>query len=606
MPIRLLPESVASRIAAGEVVERPASVVKELVENSLDAGSTRVDIETRDGGASLIRIHDNGTGIPAAEVALAFRRHATSKLETADDLEAIATLGFRGEALSSIAAVSRTTCTTRHASETTGTRLRIDGGAIVSQTSVGRPSGTELIVEDLFYNVPARRKFMRSAQTEKRHIDSFITRYAVAYPRTAFTAVHDGREVLRTPGTGDPREVLLSIYGADLGSSLLAIAEEFTADQTIRVRGFVGPTTVHRANRGYITVFINGRWVEDLRLTYAIIQAYHTLLPVNRFPVAFVLVEMPPGEVDVNVHPAKSEVRFRDADTVFRSVQRAVRATVVNEAPLTTPWMPGEAVHPATDSSARAKLAALRPSQGYITFQTTTGGDAPLPSRSDVRVPTPDGVQTPDGARGLADTDSRPRAADQVLPPLRIVGQVATMFIVAEGPDGLYLIDQHAAHERVLYERLLSGAATGAVPRQPLLEPQMVALPADEASRLEELLPTLHDLGVEAESFGVNTFLVRALPAELGLVTAADLLADVASVQEGRSPIRRHLEESLIRQICKRAAVKAGQILSAQEMDRLVKDLERTENPRTCPHGRPTIIQIATEDLARRFGRPGA
>ncbi|MFO7696531.1 MAG: DNA mismatch repair endonuclease MutL [Anaerolineae bacterium] len=598
MPIRLLPESVASRIAAGEVVERPASVVKELVENSLDAGSTRIDIETKDGGAALIRIHDNGTGIPAAEVALAFRRHATSKLETADDLEAIETLGFRGEALSSIAAVSRTTCTTRHALETTGTRLRIDGGEIVSQTSVGRPPGTELIVEDLFYNVPARRKFMRAAQTERRHIDSFVTRYAVAYPRTAFTAIHDGREVLRTPGTGDPREVLLSIYGADLGSSLLAIPDELTVGQAIRVRGFVGPTTVHRANRGYITVFINGRWVEDLRLTYAIIQAYHTLLPVNRFPVAFVLVEMLSGDVDVNVHPAKSEVRFRDADAVFRSVQRAVRATVMNEAPVTTQWMPDEAAQPATDASARAKLAALRPSQGHITFPTITGDGAELPTGSQPGAFI---------AAGPADTDARPRAsADHVLPPLRIVGQIATMFIVAEGPDGLYLIDQHAAHERVLYERLLSGAATGVVPRQPLLEPQIVALPADEASRLEELLPTLRDLGVEAESFGANTFLVRALPAELGLVTAADLLADVASVQEGRSPIRRHLEENLIRQICKRAAVKAGQILSMQEMDRLVKDLEHTENPRTCPHGRPTIVQIATEDLARRFGRPGA
>ncbi|MCU0520226.1 MAG: DNA mismatch repair endonuclease MutL [Anaerolineae bacterium] len=596
MPIRLLPESVASRIAAGEVVERPASVVKELLENSLDAGSTRIDIETQDGGATLIRIHDNGTGIPAAEVALAFRRHATSKLETADDLEAIATLGFRGEALSSIASVSRTTCVTRHTSETAGTRLRIEGGEIVSHTSVGRPSGTELIVEDLFYNVPARRKFMRSAQTERRHIDSFTTRYAIAYPSVAFTAVHDGREVLRSPGTGDPREVLLSIYGTDLGASLLTVPEDYTADQPIEVRGFVAPTTVHRANRGYITLFINGRWVEDLRLTYAIIQAYHTLLPVNRFPVAFVLVTVPPGDVDVNVHPAKSEVRFRDADTVFRAVQRAVRATVVNEAPVASSWSAGETVEPAGDASTRTRLAALQPSQGHITFPPITRGEAPQASGLLVGA---------NSAGGLAPSSRPQSTSGQFLPPLRIVGQVATMFIVAEGPDGLYLIDQHAAHERVLYERLVSGAATGTLARQPLLDPEIVTLPADEAGRLEELLPSLGDVGVEAEVFGPNTFLVRALPAELGMVSSADLLADIAAVQQSSSPIRSHLEESLIRHICKRAAIKAGQVLSLQEMDRLVKDLERTGNPRTCPHGRPTIVEIPTEDLARRFGRPG-
>ncbi len=596
MPIRLLPESVASRIAAGEVVERPASVVKELMENSLDAESTRIEVETRDGGTTLIRIRDNGAGMLAAEVALAFRRHATSKLETADDLESIATLGFRGEALSSIAAVSRTTCITRHASEVAGTRLRIEGGEVVAESAVGRPPGTEMIIEELFYNVPARRKFLRSPQTERRHIDSFATRYAVAYPQTAFAVTHDGREVLRTLGTGDSREVLLSIYGTDLGASLLTIPEALTAGQPVVVRGFAGPTTVHRANRGYITVFVNGRWVEDLRLTYAIIQAYHTLLPVNRFPVAFVLVDMPPTDVDVNVHPAKSEVRFSDADLVFRAVQRAVRAAVVNEGPLTTSWSPHAASQPASDPSTRSRLAALQPSQGRIQFPSPSDG-VQQPS-----VPLPDTGEVP----GAPESAARPQAAAgrPVLPPLRVIGQIATMFIVAEGPDGLYLVDQHAAHERVLYERLLSSASSGAIARQPLLEPQIVALPADEAEHLLGLLPTLGNLGVEAESFGRNTFLVRALPAELGSISAADLLADVAAVRDGPSPVRRQLEESLIRQICKRAAVKAGQVLSLQEMDRLIRDLEHTENPRTCPHGRPTTVQIATEDLARQFGRP--
>jgi len=599
MPIRLLPETVASRIAAGEVVERPASVVKELVENSLDAGSTRVHVETRDGGTRLIRVRDNGNGIPAAEVALAFRRHATSKLESADDLEHIATLGFRGEALASIAAVSRTTCITRHIEEAVGTRLHLKGGEIAGQSSVGRPPGTELIIEDLFYNVPARRKFLRTERTERRHIDGFITRYAVAYPETAFAVVHDGREILATPGNGDARAALLSVYGTDLGAALLEIPPELTEEQPIRVSGFVGPTTVHRANRGYITLFINGRWIEDLRLTYAIIQAYHTLLPKDRYPVAFVMVDLPADEVDVNVHPTKSEVRFRDGDAVFRAVQRATRATVIGEAPVTTTWTPPRADD--DDAARRARLAALQPSQGHIRFDDTHVGREAVPpaaSASDVgREAVPPAASASDVGREAVP----PSPAH--LPPLRVVGQLAAMFIIAEGPDGLYLIDQHAAHERVIYERLLSQAIQGQVPRQPLLEPAVVSLPADEAGQLGELLPTLAELGIDVEDFGPGTFLVRALPAPLQHIAPADLLADIAGAAEETSPVRRELEAQVVRTICKRAAVKAGQILAPEEQDRLIKDLERTENPRTCPHGRPTIVQISTEALARQFGR---
>lgn len=607
MPITLLSEDVASRIAAGEVVERPASVVKELVENSLDAEATRVEVETRDGGTKLIRVRDNGTGILGDEVALAFQRHATSKLSSADDLERIATLGFRGEALSSIASVSRITCITRHASESTGTRLRLEAGEVVHRATVGRPSGTELIVEDLFYNVPARRKFLRTERTERRHIDGFLTRYAIAYPRVAFTVVHDGREALVTPGNGDPRESLLNVYGADLGGSLLPIPPALTEEQLIKVHGFVGPPTVHRANRGYVTLFINGRWVEDLRLTYAVIQAYHTLLPTKRYPVAFVMIEVPPEEVDVNVHPAKSEVRFRDGDAVFRAVQRATRTTVMAEAPASASWLPPRtgAESSAGEQATRARLAGLRPSQDHIRFggeearASLQGGDAGQGASID----TGEGDAVPSPSEAPVDGAGSRRASE--LPPLRIVGQVATMFIIAEGPEGLYLIDQHAAHERVLYERMLADAVRGQVPRQPLLEPEVVALPADEAGRLEELLPTLSELGLEVEPFGPSTFLVRTLPAALGRHAPADLLADIAAATEGQSPVRQELEERVVRHICKRAAVKAGQVLSREEMDRLIKDLEATQNPRTCPHGRPTILQISTEDLVRQFGRTG-
>ena len=268
MTIRLLPEAVAARIAAGEVVERPASVVKELVENSLDAKATRVTIETQEGGRALIRVRDNGNGIPSAEVALAFRRHATSKLQTAADLEHIATLGFRGEALASIASVSRVTCVTRCTTEEIGTRVQIEGGDIVAHTAIGRPPGADILIEDLFYNVPARRKFLRSERTERRHSDAFLTRYAIAYPDIAFYVAHDGREVLSTSGNGAAQEALLSVYGMELGNNLLEIPAELTQDRDIQVRGFVGPTTIHRADRGYITLFINGRWIQDLSLIH--------------------------------------------------------------------------------------------------------------------------------------------------------------------------------------------------------------------------------------------------------------------------------------------------------------------------------------------------
>jgi len=615
MTIHLLSEDVAARIAAGEVVERPASVVKELVENSLDAGATRVEVETRGGGRELIRVRDNGAGIPAAEVELAFRRHATSKLESAADLETIATLGFRGEALASIASVSRVTCLTRHTAEDAGTRLRIEGGEIAARATVGRPHGTELLIEDLFYNVPARRKFLQSERTERNHIDAFLTRYAIAYPHIAFSLVHDGREILATSGNGNAQEALLNVYGMDLGTSLLEIPETLTGQESVRVSGFAGPTSVHRANRGYITLFINGRWVQDLRLTYAIIQAYHTLLPVKRFPVAFVSVTLPVEDVDVNVHPAKTEVRFRDGDAVFRAVQRAVRATVMHEAPVASTWE-APSLAPAgeiasSDMATRARLAALTPSVRQITLpQAATPTDetpwygVPAPTFTPgTLLASSDGNLNLETSQPLQVAQSRAApSASTALPPLRIIGQAATMFIIAEGPEGIYLIDQHAAHERILYEALLAAWMQGHLAAQPLLEPAMVSLPVAEAAYLEELLPALLMLGMEVEPFGPGTFLVRSMPAQLAHLAPGDLLADIATGDE-QSPIHTALEEMIVRRICKRVAVKAGQVLSREEMERLVRDLERTTNPRTCPHGRPTIVQIEVEQLIRQFGR---
>ncbi|MDX9955160.1 MAG: DNA mismatch repair endonuclease MutL, partial [Anaerolineae bacterium] len=557
MPIRLLPEDIASRIAAGEVVERPASVIKELVENSLDAGATRIEIETLEGGHKLLRVRDDGEGIAAAEVALAFRRHATSKLATAADLFNILTLGFRGEALASIASVSQLSCNTRHVAEVAGTRLRIAGGEILSQSSVGWPKGTEICVEELFYNVPARRKFLQSPRTERRHIDGFLTRYAIAYPHVAFTVVHDGQEMLRTSGNGVQREALQQVYGLELGASLLELAPEWADGEGLRVRGYAGATTTHRSNRGYITLFVNGRWIEDMRITYAVIQAYHTLLPVNRYPIAFLLLEIPGEDVDVNVHPAKTEVRFRDPDTVFRAVQRAVRATVVNEAPIAAAWhaaawQPDSSSHSDPETShAGAAAPERQASQSDLWVELASLRPAPQFTPRGETAPAQSPQATPSGER-----DSR-IAPGTKLPPLRIIGQAATTFIIAEGPDGLYLIDQHAAHERVLYEQLLTAWSEGGVPAQPLLEPASVQLSAEDAARIEEHLPRLAELGVVVEPFGPKSFLVRSVPAALKHIAPQDLLADIAAAELDRSPIREGLEAQMVRRICKRAAIKA-------------------------------------------------
>ncbi len=689
MPIHLLPEAVAVRIAAGEVVERPASVIKELVENSLDAGATRLEIETEEGGLRLIRVRDNGHGIPADEVELAFLRHATSKIATAEDLERIATLGFRGEALASIAAVARVTCTTRHRDADSGVRLRLEGGEILSRTPVGYPVGTEMRIEDLFYNVPARRKFLSSPRSERKHCDAFLTRYAIAYSHIAFTVIHDGRTVLNTPGNGNAEEALVQVYGLDLARALLPLMPQADRDGVVRVRGYVSDTNTHRADRGYITLFVNGRWIHDLRLSYAVIQAYHTLLPVNRYPVAFLMLDLPPEDIDVNVHPAKTEIRLRDPDAVFRMVLHAVRATLLDSAPVAAPWG-----NDPQRAALRAQLASLTParpeaSRGdegrstpeaptlWDTVPPATAGDEPrlptsgaaaLPPRSEPTAaptvsPTASDLQgwtwpghatipaalaiSVDGTSAPADeatssaapadaTVSAGAAVDEAasaaapdamrsfpaagaypapfvasaaaqgerLPPLRILGQVAATYIVAEGPDGLYLIDQHAAHERILYERLLDAWLTGRSEGQALLEPAVVSLPLDEAAQLEAILPLLPPLGFEVEPFGPRAFLVRAVPALFQHVPPATLLADLINAEDDpAAPVQARQEELLARRICKRAAIKAGQILTASEMEALLRALESTRSPRTCPHGRPILIHLGLDQLARQFWR---
>jgi DNA mismatch repair protein MutL len=587
MPIRVLPDDVASQIAAGEVVERPASVVKELIENAIDAGAGAIGVTVRAGGKKLIRVTDDGCGVPSSEVALAFHRHSTSKLTTAADLERITTLGFRGEALASIAAVSQMTFATRATGEATGTSLRLEGGQTVTRREIGRPPGTMVTVENLFFNVPARRKFLRSDRTERRHVDRWVTRYAMAYPGLRFALSHGDRSSFRSPGNGELRDVLAAIYGLQIGEKALEIVPDGSHRQAdIRVSGLVGPPSFHRANRTYITVFVNGRWVNDASLTYAITQAYHRLLPSGRHPLAVVMVDLPPADVDVNVHPTKAEVRFRDGDAVFRAVQKAVRRTLLERSPIP-----------------EAASWSGRPGETDRAWPGSEAADDQAWRRRERLIDLGQSEQPTDRQLQLAG-DLSARAEDSSIPPLRVIGQLGATYIVAEGPQGLYLVDQHAAHERVLFEQLLTDQERAQVASQALLEPALAELGPEAADLLEEHIESLQRLGFDVEPFGGSTMLVRSVPAIAAEEEPQRVLEDVAAaLLAGDEPLASPVEEAVARQVCKRAAVKAGEVLDRPELEALIRALEQCDSPRTCPHGRPTMIRLTVEQLAREFGR---
>jgi DNA mismatch repair protein MutL len=628
MPIQVLSQQVANQIAAGEVVERPASVVKELIENSLDACATDIRVEVREGGRRLIRVQDNGCGIAATETRLAFERHATSKIVSLDDLDRLTTLGFRGEALASIAAVAHVSLRTRAAREEMGALVRIHEGREVAFEPRGGPPGTVVTVEHLFANLPARLKFLKQPATEAGHIQQIVTRYALAFPGRRFNLVSDGRLILQTSGNGKVYDVLVKVYGVDIARQMLPIGdtEQGTGDQeteigdqppprgdeptairhapsgigdvpsAIRVYGYVGVPALHRSNRSYITLFVNRRWFQDTTIAYSVIQAYHTLLPTGRYPVGLIFIEMDPAEVDVNVHPTKAEVRFRADRAVFGAVQRTVREALTAHAPIpevdlpTRPpdaraaqWglgMEGWAMRRDALLAAGRELEGPRAGSGISASQPLAPGFEPATS----------GTQS--SASGFQ------------IPLLRVIGQVNASYIVAEGPDGLYLIDQHAAHERVLYEQMLAQHVQDRLPVQPLLEPLVLELSPEQAALVGQDLETLNALGVQIEPFGGASYLVRSVPAVLsGDEPRSALIEIVDGLFQNTDVAQASLESVLITGICKRAAIKAGQPMGMPEMQELVRRLESCRAPRTCPHGRPTMIYLSATDLARQFGR---
>ena len=590
MPIRLLSSEVASQIAAGEVIERPASVVKELLENSLDAGARSITITIEEAGKKLIEVADDGSGIPSAELELAVARHATSKLARSDELFSISTLGFRGEALASIGSVSRMTITARVQNEQEGARLRVEGGTAGKLTKVGTTVGTTVRVEDLFYNVPARLKFLKSDVTERRAIDILVTRYALAYPDRRFK-LSDGKNiVLQTSGDGDRRAILAALYGVDVAKQMLEISSE---EEGSSLTGFISPTSLTRSNRREITFFINGRWVHDVSLSTALLQAYHTLLMVGRYPLTALFLEIPPEEVDVNVHPAKAEVRFRNQDKVFSFVQRSTRKTLLAYSPVPN-------VAPSLWGTTRT-VPAEQPRNSGLDW--AIAHDEQLTVNSDQLPVSSDRLPVSSQESSIANRQSEIAS----IPLLRLIGQIGATYLVAEGPDGLYLVDQHAAHERVLFEKLMAQHAMKNIPSQALLTPVAVTLPPQSSSLLITQLPVLQHFGFDVEEFGPNTFQVRAMPALfMGSDPSVALRALVEDFEEDESPLQNEIEAKLAARVCKRMAVKAGQALSNEEQRALLHDLEACDSPRTCPHGRPTMIHLSVDMLERQFGRRGA
>ena len=613
--IRLLSETVASQVAAGEVVERPASVVKELVENSLDAGARNVDVVIRRGGISLVRVIDDGCGMDRDDALLSLERHATSKIRSASDLQAVATLGFRGEALPSIASVSRFRLTTREGGAIAGTEILVNGGKIDVVRDGGEAPGTQIEVRSLFYNLPARRKFLRSENTESRNIEHQIHLQAIGHPEIGFSLTRDDRILFQLPGTATLGDRIRDLYGVELLQRLVEV--DGTASSKIRISGFIGQAGLSRQNRSQQLVFVNGRAIESSFITGAIREGYHTALMKGQYPVTFLFVELDPGAVDVNVHPAKREVRFRDPNSVREVVVRRIQETLESAR---AKWQE-KFQAPAREQVSAAVSAKTTPDlnlRSEVTAPETTHRElphlGPISGVADhVRV---QGSELVAQARRLPDrpfdsTNNRPalqpthadtKPSQQ---QFEIIGVLNKLYVLMENANGLVLVDQHAAHERVLFEELRRRMEQQGVPTQKLLLPQTFEVPPRDTDWIEHNLSVLQRMGIGIESFGPNTFKIDSLPSFLDVSDPGQFMRKVIDdlKSAGNSASAMRLGEEMIAKTVCRHAVKANDPLRYPEVEKLIRDLLDCDLPYCCPHGRPTMIQISLTELEKKFGR---
>ncbi len=608
--IVLLDEHTANRIAAGEVIERPASVVKELLENSLDAGSTQISVVVENGGKDLIKITDNGCGMTREDCVMSLQRHATSKISSADDLDAISTLGFRGEALPSIASVSLIEIVTKPSDGEAGTRLECEAGTITNLESVGAADGTTISVRNLFFNTPARLKFLKTAQTELGHIADLVGQYAMVYPGISFRLSQAGREVLASPASVSMLNGIAAVLGSEVARKLHPILFETPA---IRVHGYVASPDVNRNSRRDQVLFVNGRPIRSRTITHAIDEGYRGLIQPGRYPIAVVVIEVAPELVDVNVHPTKAEVKFSSEGEVHSAVHRAVNETLKQGAAVTPMSTPADTTRSRTDLTLRpdynqGTLPGARPTEQDVEafremLRLRREEAISNPATQDPIVWQPgSGVPMEDSPVPEANFEA---ARTVALTGVKVIGQARNTYILAQCEDGVLIIDQHVAHERVLFDRMAKDAASGRPAVQMLMMPVAISMAAREATLVAQRLPELRQSGYELEAFGGNTFMMRGVPAALDNSQAEAVLRDMITELVDIT-VAKHLlvrgDQVYITASCK-LAVKAGDSMTMPEMERLVQDLLECENPFTCPHGRPIIISLSNWELDRKFRR---
>jgi DNA mismatch repair protein MutL len=630
--IRVLSDNIANKIAAGEVVERPASVVKELLENSLDAGATEFRLDVEAGGRRLIRLADNGMGMMRDDALLAFERHATSKLSDVKDLLSIATLGFRGEALPSIASVSRLLLETKAREEAVGTTVELAGGKILRCEDAALAAGTVITVRDLFYNVPARKKFLRTEQTEIAHVASLITHYSLAHADKSFTLRHNNSDLLDVTPVATLRERVYQVFGSqildellDLGdqsrSFPLPVDDEQGGARRFRLRGFVSGPQVQRLNRNSIYLFVNGRLIRDRLLLHALSAAYHNLMPPACYPFALLFLDCDLEEIDVNVHPSKTEVRFRHGSLAHDFVRDTIRDALMAQRPVSRIPSPAQpaAVLPYSEFTQRVQnmtfpAIAEPENPSALPEFTLHRPPSPLP-RFDFADAPPASVDAPEGAPRLAVPDTHgPLFPGGVLPEpeslealkdLRPLGQIHDSFIIAAGRDGLWIIDQHVAHERILFEQVLAARSRNAVETQGLLMPLVIQLTPAQQLEYARIAEELNALGFDTEPFGNRTVAVKSAPAGIGSSDIEKVIFEILEISERelRKASLDDLRRGMAASIACRAAIKINMRLEPAKMDWLLRALAATSSPMSCPHGRPIALRYSTRDILKSFHR---
>jgi len=592
--ICILDEATINKIAAGEVIERPASVIKELIDNAIDAGATDVRVETGGCLSIVITVLDNGRGMSKNDVSIAFLKHATSKIKTADDLFAISTMGFRGEALSSIAAISRLTITTRQNDDISGTKVIVEGGDLKDVSDIGAAVGTRVTVEDLFYNTPARKKYLKSDRTELAHVTDVVTRCALGNTDISFTLINDGRTILRAPASDGVFDRIIHVLGSDVAKAMIPVSFE---SEWAKVSGFVSQPELTRSGNDLQSFFVNGRSVNSKAISNALRLGFYTLIPKGRYPAAVLNVSIDTKDVDVNVHPAKTEVRFGYEKEVMDAITKAV-----------------EEAH-------RAQVAPIDDKESTVQSLLDGSDPEPEPEPESICKPsventlresaTPYNTSVKDTERRLKRTERELLATKDntdsassvgVLDDIKILGQIDNLYIIAQSKDGLLLIDQHAAHERILFDQIKNNKSSG---WQELITPLTIELNAKERILLEEYIPYLEEFGFAISEFGTNTYVITAIPNIFGKLEDPAIVHDIISdiLSTGRIRDETGIYEHVSKSMACRGAIKAGAVCSFEQMENLIAQLMRTENPKTCPHGRPTFVSFSKKELDKLFGR---